>query len=404
MSFYHLFNGAKYTQITNYSYFYCNSKIMAGIYVHIPFCKKICSYCDFYKIIVPEDRRPLVDAIISELKIRAGYLTGDTLGSIYFGGGTPSVMTVRDTEKILNEIQKIYHLEKDCEISVEVNPDDVDPGYLSGLKGAGINRISMGIQSWHDPDLKILNRRHNSSGAAKALTDTFNAGFKNVTIDLIYGLPGMTTSAWEANLDRSFEYDITHLSAYHLSIEPSTPFGRMKEQGLIEEPEEEESNSQFSMLIEKAEQAGFIQYEISNFGKEGYFSRHNTNYWRQVNYLGLGPSAHSFNGYSRQWNVKDVDSYINSIKEGTPFFEKEDLDVRTKFNEYIMTSLRTMWGIDMDYVERSFEKEGYDYILNLSGKFREYGLMKLNDKNLVLTDQGKMISDNIISEFMMVGK
>jgi oxygen-independent coproporphyrinogen-3 oxidase len=207
-----------------------------------------------------------------------------------------------------------------------------------------------------------------------------------------------------SNHDFSFSFDIKHLSAYHLTIEPGTVFGKMKGKGLLSEIDEEESNTQFHLLIEKAESAGFIQYEISNFGKPGYFSIHNSNYWKQVNYLGLGPSAHSFNGYSRQWNVRDVRKYIKAINSGLPLFEREELDKRTRFNEYIMTSLRTMWGIDLEYVERAFDKEGYDYIVNMAGKLIDYGLMKPDKKTLVLTNQGKMISDNIISELMLPGE
>ena len=212
----------------------------------------------------------------------------------------------------------------------------------------------------------------------------------------------MSVSDLEMNLDKSLQYDIKHISAYHLTVEQVTILGKMKNEGLFNETDEEESTNQFNLLVEKAEQAGFIHYEISNFGKEGYFSRHNTNYWKQVNYIGLGPSAHSFNGYSRQWNVRDVKKYISSVNKDNLLFEKEELDIKTRFNEYIMVSLRTMWGIDLDYVERVFAKEGYDYIINLANKFRDYGLMKQDNKNLVLTNQGKMISDNIISEFMMV--
>jgi oxygen-independent coproporphyrinogen-3 oxidase len=213
----------------------------------------------------------------------------------------------------------------------------------------------------------------------------------------------MSLKAWESNLEQSFAFDIKHLSAYHLTIEPGTVFGRMKERGLIGEEDEERSNSEFNILIKKTEAAGFVHYEISNFGKPGYFSIHNSNYWKQVPYLGLGPSAHSFNGYSRQWNISDINKYIASVNDGTTFFEKEDLDLKTRFNEYIMTSLRTMWGIDLEYLERTFEKESYDYVVNLSGKLISYGMMRLDKKNLVLTNQGKMISDNIISEFMVPG-
>jgi oxygen-independent coproporphyrinogen-3 oxidase len=204
-----------------------------------------------------------------------------------------------------------------------------------------------------------------------------------------------------SNLDFSFSFDIKHLSAYHLTFEKGTVFWKMLEKGAIREIDEDASTAMFNMLIDKSEKAGFIHYEISNFGKPDYFSKHNTNYWKQVNYIGIGPSAHSFNGYSRQWNISDVKGYIKAIKSGLPFFEREELDTRTRFNEYIMTSLRTMWGIDLEYVERIFEKEGYDYVVNLSGKFKDYGLMKKENKFLLLTNQGKMISDNIITEFIM---
>jgi oxygen-independent coproporphyrinogen-3 oxidase len=211
----------------------------------------------------------------------------------------------------------------------------------------------------------------------------------------------MSINEWSSNLDFAFSFDIKHLSAYHLTIEKGTVFWKMLEKGVIKEIEEDESTALFNLLIEKSEKAGFIHYEISNFGKPGFFSKHNTNYWKQVNYLGIGPSAHSFNGYSRQWNISDVKGYIKTINSGKPFFEREELDNRTRFNEYIMTSLRTMWGIDLDYVERLFEKEGYDYVVNISGKFKDYGLMKKEGQYLILTSQGKMISDNIITEFMM---
>lgn len=374
---------------------------MAGIYIHIPFCKKLCHYCDFYHLVSTSNMDAFYEAIIKEASIMKDYAGNEPVSTIYIGGGTPSVCSVKDIDTILNHIVKVFPTEETSEITIELNPDDVTSEYLKGLKSLGINRVSMGIQSWRDTDLKMLNRRHDSSVAASALKSVFRAGFENVTIDLIYGIPGMTLSDWESNLDLSFSYDIKHLSAYHLTIEPGTVFGKMRDKNLLSEIEEEDSASQFNMLIEKSEAAGFIHYEISNFGREGYFSRHNSNYWKQVPYIGLGPSAHSFNGYSRQWNVSNLKSYIRSVNEGTAYYEKEVLDSRTSFNEYIMTSLRTMWGIDLEYLERTFEKEGYDYVVNLSTKFKEYGLMKQDKKNLVLTNQGKMISDNIISEFMM---
>ncbi len=374
---------------------------MAGIYIHIPFCKKLCFYCDFYHIISVKDSGSFIDALLKEATQRKDYLKNETVTTVYFGGGTPSVFTVDEIGRILSHINNNYTLSKDCEITIELNPDDVNRDYLKDLKALNINRISLGIQSWHDTDLKMLNRRHDAAGAISALKNTLGSGFSNVTIDLIYGIPGMTLKDWESNLDFSFTFDIKHLSAYHLTIEPGTVFGKMLEKGDLSEIDENDSAAQFNALIEKTENAGFIQYEISNFGKPGYFSIHNSNYWKQVNYLGLGPSAHSFNGYSRQWNVRDLKGYIKAVGNGKSFFESEELDTKTRFNEYIMTSLRTMWGIDLGYVEKVFEKEGYDYILNLSGKYRNYGLMKLEKNSLVLTNQGKLISDNIISEFMM---
>ncbi len=376
---------------------------MAGIYIHIPFCKKLCFYCDFYHVITPENNSVFVDSLIKELVLRKDYIGIEPVTTIYLGGGTPSVFSVKDLEKILNEIHKHYNIEKGCETTIELNPDDVNPEYLAGLKMLGINRLSLGVQSWRDSDLKMLNRRHNSAQAASALKNAFNAGFENVTIDLIYGIPGMSISEWESNLDFTFSFGIKHLSAYHLTIEKGTVFGKMKEKGLLTEIEEEDSAALFNILIQKSESAGFIHYEISNFSKPGFMSVHNSNYWKQVHYLGLGPSAHSFNGYSRQWNMSDLKGYIKALTAGKLFFESEELDTNARFNEYIMTSLRTMWGIDLDFIEKNFDKEGYDYVVNLSSKFKGYGLMQQDKNNLVLTNQGKMISDNIISEFMLPG-
>jgi len=374
---------------------------MAGIYIHIPYCKKLCSYCDFYHIISDNDHSLFLDALKKEIEIRQDYLNRETVSTIYFGGGTPSVLSIKEIEFILDILRKNFIIESENEITIEVNPDDIRDNYFRELKNLGINRISLGVQSWRDEDLRFLNRRHTSEQSADALASAFAAGFENVSIDLIYGIPGMTTEHLASNLIRTFSYDIKHLSAYHLTIEPDTVFGKMKQKNRLNETDEEESVAEFNLLIEKTEEAGFVHYEISNFSKPGYISLHNTNYWRQVSYLGLGPSAHSFNGYSRQWNVRNLKKYANSLKGNKTFFEKEELDLTTKFNEYILTSLRTMWGIDLQYVEKAFEKEGYDYVINLAGKFINYGLMEQKENALTLTNQGKMISDNIISEFIM---
>jgi oxygen-independent coproporphyrinogen-3 oxidase len=374
---------------------------MAGIYIHIPFCRKLCSYCDFYHIITQSDNKQYIEALNREAFLRRDYLGNQPVSTIYIGGGTPSVLQPPEIKSILDNIGRNFRVDDDPEVTIELNPDDVNDEFLDGLKKTIVNRISIGIQSWRDQDLKFMNRRHTASAAAIALDKIFDAGYDNVTIDLIYGIPGMLAADWASNLDISFSYNIKHLSAYHLTIEQGTMLGKMKEKGALSEIDEDESASQFQLLIEKAGSAGFIHYEISNFGLPGFLSVHNSNYWKQVSYLGLGPSAHSFNGYSRQWNVRDVKKYIKAVDSGCLDFDIEELDRKTRFNEYLMTSLRTMWGISLDYVEEAFDKEGYDYIKNLSGKFIDYGLMKQEKNTLILTNQGKMISDNIISELML---
>ncbi len=374
---------------------------MAGIYIHIPFCRKLCSYCDFYHVISQSDNKQYIDALNREAYLRRDYLGNQSVSTIYIGGGTPSVLQPSEIKSILDNIGRNFRVDEEPEVTIELNPDDVTDEFLAGLKKTIVNRISIGIQSWRDQDLKFMNRRHTASAAAIALDKIFDAGYDNVTIDLIYGIPGLLSADWSSNLDISFSYNIKHLSAYHLTIEPGTMLGKMKEKGALSEIEEDESASQFQLLIEKTGAAGFIHYEISNFGLPGFLSVHNSNYWKQVSYLGIGPSAHSFNGYSRQWNVRDVKKYIKAVDSGCLDFDIEELDRKTRFNEYLMTSLRTMWGISLDYVEEAFDKEGYDYIKNLSGKFIDYGLMKQEKNTLILTNQGKMISDNIISELMI---
>jgi putative oxygen-independent coproporphyrinogen III oxidase len=374
---------------------------MAGVYIHIPFCKKFCSYCDFYHIEAPVDFSDFISALFCEAEKRSDYLGNEKVSTIYIGGGTPSVMPVNLINRMLEKLGTIFSVEEGCEITVELNPDDIDNDFIRELKATPVNRVSLGIQSWNDRDLKLLGRRHNAAQAEAALEQILSAGYSNLTIDLIYGIPGTTSHDWASNLEKSFTFDIKHLSAYHLSFEPGTLLWKMKEKGQITEIDEEESSSQFNLLIEMTAAAGFTHYEISNFCKPGYLSLHNSNYWKQVNYLGLGPSAHSFNGFSRQWNVRDVKKYMKAVISGSDFHEGEELDRKTRFNEYIMTSLRTMWGIDLDLIESRFEKEGYDYIVNLSAKFINYGLMNQVKNTLVLTNQGKMISDNIISELML---
>jgi len=244
---------------------------MAGIYIHIPYCKKLCNYCDFYHVISDSDRPLFLDALKKEIEIRQNYLNPETVSTIYFGGGTPSVLNINEIESILDILRKSFVIEAINEITIEVNPDDVTEKYFTELRNLGINRISLGIQSWRDEDLRFLNRRHTSIQSAEALDAVFKAGFDNVSIDLIYGIPGMTSEQLASNLVRTFSYNIKHLSAYHLTVEPGTVFGKMKQKNRFLETEEEESVAEFNLLIEKTEDAGFIHYEISNFSKQGYF-------------------------------------------------------------------------------------------------------------------------------------
>ena len=373
---------------------------MAGIYIHIPFCKSFCGYCDFYSITDNSLMDDLVQSVIREASLRSSYLEGETVETLYFGGGTPSLLGPAATARLISELKRNFPISDDPEITFEVNPDDVYEGMFGELKKAGINRISLGVQSWDDKRLRYLGRRHDSAQSARALEMVFREGIKNVSVDLIYGVPGMTTADLKADLEKTFTFPVTHLSAYHLTVEEGTRFGRMKKAGKLKETDEEISASMFSLLGRICGEHGFMHYEISNFAREGYISRHNSSYWKQVAYLGLGPSAHSFDGRSRQWNVSDVRKYIKAISNGEIPCEREDLDRITVFNEYVMTSLRTMWGIDLTHVEEFYDKELHDYLVNLSGKYIRYGLMKREKNTLVLTDQGRMISDNIIAELL----
>ncbi len=376
---------------------------MAGIYIHIPFCKLRCHYCDFYKTTEIGLKDLFVNSLLLEIDRRKVYLDeNDKVETVYFGGGTPSLLTLSDLRKIINKIRRSFKLVDNIEFTLEINPDDSNKAFLEGLKKEGVNRLSIGIQSWDDKVLKMLNRRHNSKQAIVAIEKAREAGFSNISIDLIYGIPGLDYSDWEKDIKKSFSLGVEHVSAYHLTIEPNTMFGKMLSLGQLNEIDEEESEKQFNLLTATAKLEGYIHYEISNFCKEGYISLHNTNYWRQVKYLGLGPSAHSYNTYSREWNVSDIDEYIRRIEKGEVVSEKEMLDEKTRYNEYLMTSLRTMWGIDLNYLENSFNKEMHDYLLNMAARFIKYGMLEHRSTNtLVLTDQGKMISDNIISELIM---
>jgi len=374
---------------------------MAGIYIHIPFCKKRCHYCDFHRSLNLKDKSRMIKAIVKEMGLENGFLESEQVETVYFGGGTPSVLDYEEIMIIFEGLYKYFKISKDTEITFEANPDDLTKQYLMELVKTGINRLSIGLQSFSDQQLKLLNRRHQSKTGINAVYDSKNAGFENISIDLIYGIPGMNIETWENNLNIAFQMEIKHISAYNLTIEPNTAFSRYIREGLIKIPEEDTVIEQFRILIKKAGENKFLHYEISNFCQDGFFSKHNTNYWKQVKYLGLGPSAHSYNKEIRRWNVADNKKYMSSISRNKTPFEKESLDNRKKYNEYILTSLRTMWGIDLKFLEENYSKEAMDYCLGLSRRFIDYGMVEKKMDNLILTDQGKLIADNITSELMM---
>ena len=374
---------------------------MAGIYIHIPFCKKKCHYCDFYKTLDTGMAERYIKALVKEMGLQKDYLENNIIKTIYLGGGTPQGLSAVQVREILEKLGTAYNISEDAEITMEVNPDDISRVYARDLRQAGINRISLGIQSWNDDILSYLNRRHKAEEAGQALEDISASGIDNISVDLIYGIPGLQADQWKDDLQKTVELDIKHISAYHLTVEENTLFGKAKKEGSFEEIGEEESEKQFNMLVDICRKNSFMQYEISNFCKDEWYSIHNTNYWKQEAYLGLGPSAHSYDGESRQWNVADLQAYIKSLEKNAVPSTVEVLTLKDKYNEYIMTSLRTMWGINIDTVEEKINKESRDYLNNLATRFVRYGMMTRNGSQLMLTDQGRMISDNIISELMM---
>jgi len=377
---------------------------MAGIYIHIPFCRTICHYCDFYKVASLAGKSFFMDALIKEVEIRSEYLNGEPVETIYFGGGTPSVLEVADISKLIQNISDYHNIEKNCEITLEANPDDLTDDYMASLcEKTDVNRLSIGIQSFHDDDLKLMNRRHNGITAYESIKRAISFGFSNISIDIIYGLPGSSVAKLEANIDRLFDFDIKHISAYHLTIEPGTFFYRKAEKGLIKPVDDEEGYAQFRRLIEKLGEKGFIHYEISNWAKEGYYSRHNANYWKRKPYLGLGPSAHSYNLFSRQWNISNVKLYIEGIQNNCLRFEIENLTEADHYNEYLLTSLRTTWGLDLAQLEVRFGSRAVEELYARSKKYFKSNHMIQVGQILKLTNAGYFISDSIISDLMETG-
>ena len=343
----------------------------------------------------------MVSGVLDELQLRKDFLGGEAIQTIYFGGGTPSVLEYDEILKILEVIHENFQVIENPEVTFEANPDDLSDIFLQHLVKAGINRLSIGIQSFFDDDLKLMHRIHSASEAKNAILQSQDAGFDNINIDLIYGLPGMTLSKWSENLEQAFEMNIQHLSLYHLTIEPRTVYSHWLKKGRIKLPEEEQSIDQFKMLREKTRNNGFVHYEISNFAKEGFFSRHNLTYWQGGNYLGVGPSAHSYNGTIRSWNIANNRKYLEAITNNHLIIEEEILDEKTRYNDFVMTSLRTMWGIDKIRLNQ-FSDTILDVFTEASAAFLQRGLLEEKNNTVVLTEKGILLADSIIAELFYV--
>ena len=374
---------------------------MAGIYIHIPFCKQRCLYCAFYSSTLHSKQQEYCDALCREIIMRRNYIIG-IIDTIYFGGGTPSTLTREQLQKILGTIKENYRLSPSAEITIEANPDDLTPEYLATLRSLSFNRLSMGIQSFDDAQLKAIGRRHTAERARQAVKDARTAGFENISIDLMFALPSSTSEQWQESIKQAIELRPTHISAYNLTYEEETPLYRALQQGKIEAVDEEENLKQFEILIEQLAAAGYHHYEISNFALPGYESRHNSSYWHDIPYLGCGAAAHSYNGESRSWNISDIKTYIEGINNGAPFSEVEQLTTAEQYNDAILTRLRTADGVPSDWMRKKFGDKLTDYMLRNAAPHIVAGRLKEQQGHLILTRKGLFVSDAIIRDLIYV--
>jgi oxygen-independent coproporphyrinogen III oxidase len=374
---------------------------MAGIYIHIPFCKQKCHYCNFFSVATTRWKAPYIEALLKEIELRKGYLEGETINTIYFGGGTPSILHISDIALIIEHLTRHFNIDPQVEITLEANPDDIDEDKAREWKNNHINRLSIGIQSFFDDDLLYLNRVHNAGQAFAAIDSARKAGFDNMTIDLIYGIPTLTNEKWIKNLEYFFALDIPHLSAYSLTVENKTPLAHLIGKGKYAPVDEQQSIGHFKILLEEVKKHGFIHYEISNFAREGYYSKHNSLYWLGGHYLGLGAAAHSFNGNSRQWNVSNISKYIQLDDFHTTVEEKEILTQGQKYNEYVMTSLRTVWGCDTVHILNVFGDEFESYFIKGAQIFLEKNQIYREGSKYFLTDDGKLFADGIAASLFI---
>ena len=368
---------------------------MASIYVHIPFCKTRCHYCDFYKSTLFSLKKEFFTALEKEINFRKNEIS-EVVESIYFGGGTPSLLSPTEVEQILTFLFTIFDIDNKAEITLESNPDDLTPDYLKGLRNTRINRLSIGIQSFHDEDLSMMNRRHDSKQAVECVKNAQDSGFENISVDLLYGLPRQNIEKWEENLHQAISLNVSHLSAYHLTYHEGTVLNKYIEEGKIAELSEDTSLEQFRLLISMMEVSGYEHYEISNFARDGLYSRHNCSYWNGDKYLGFGPAAHSYDGKTRRWNVSNLETYLFALDNGDKWWQVETLSLEDRYNDYIITALRTKWGISQTFLESNFEEKIVQYFLKQVQSYLQSGHLYIVDGVFKLSENGVFISDKIM--------
>jgi len=385
---------------------------LAGIYIHIPFCKQACYYCDFHFSTSLKKKEAIILALIKEIELRKNELENQPIETIYFGGGTPSLLTINELQLLMDTILTNFNVIDNPEITLEANPDDLTNKQINELSNTPINRLSIGIQSFFEDDLKSMNRAHNAKEAKQCLEEA-TKHFDNITIDLIYGIPNMSLQKWNDNLQTSFSFGVNHISSYALTVEPKTALDSFIKKGTYPPMDEALFLEHFNHLVTETEKQGFIQYEISNFGKPNYFSKHNTSYWQGKAYLGIGPSAHSFNGKERSWNVSNNTKYINSIQDNKLPIEVEILSKKDKFNEYVMTGLRTIWGVSLEKILIDFGSDYKSHLLASAEKFINQNLLVIEDchsnqskeshqRIIKTTQKGKFLVDGIASDLFLI--
>lgn len=369
---------------------------MSGIYIHIPFCKQACHYCDFHFSTSTKHKARMVDALCKEIELRKEEID-DEIQTIYFGGGTPSLLSSEEIERMIDVVRDHYQVSQFPEVTLEANPDDLSEAIITELADSSVNRLSIGVQSFFEEDLKLMNRAHNAKEALACIELT-KAHFDNYSIDLIYGIPEMTEERWLKNLQKALAFDVPHISCYALTIEPRTALKKFIEKGVVAPVDDEMAQKHHDLLVAETEKAGLDNYEFSNFGKPGFYSENNMAYWHGETYLGIGPSAHSYNGESRSWNVANNAKYMAAIEENSLPMEREVLSISDKYNEYVMTRLRTMWGISLSEVEDFFGAEYHAYLLKQAENHLSNELLFLTEGFLVVTKKGKFLSDGVASD------